>query len=501
MDCKGFVQTLAMQILPETLKTGLPCMAKSESTPIMMKNKTFSLLAALFAFAFTAAAQNTTINGAITFQTIHGLGVNVNPQSWNVNPIAVKKVLDSLITGMGCTSFRLMFDDCDWEAVNDNNDPDEYNWEYYDAVYSSPRFTCVWNTVEYLNSRGITDITLSPDGAASAWMGGTKLFKDSEVEYAEMMASMVNYGIKRRSPAIHFCLLSPINETTCGGGEAPAMTPDQLGSIFSHIAAHLIKDRIAEVTLIGPDDCDGWPGSFHAIISNPVTMSKLKHFGGHQYGNSTKVSKGLIDSVKNSAYPDREVIMTEMNEVCNGFQCDGGVYNPDYGFSSYAGPAYKYMLQHLNAGVTGIQLWEGYDSQYHHPNRYLTWSMWGIYAINDITRPDEYTVRTHYFVFKQLFNFVKPGFKRIDISTNLPDITIAAFINPADGTVVITGKNDSNNDQTLECILKGIPAVSTLKYYFSDANHNFSKGPDGKVVKHTFSKTVPAGCVFTLVGK
>jgi len=457
--------------------------------------------AVLFLGLNVAFAQNTIINGADKFQTIHGLGVNVNPQSWNVNSEAVKKVLDSLITGMGCTSFRLMFDDSDWEAVNDNTDPNTYNWDYYDAVYSSPRFTCVWNTIQYLNSKGITDITLSPDGAAPAWMGGTKLNREAETEYAEMMASMVNYGIKRRIPTIHFCMLSPINETTCGGGEAPVMTPEQLGAIFANIATHLIHDHIADVTLIGPDDCDGWPVSFHALISSPVTMSKLNCFGGHQYGNSTKVSKGLLDSVRNSAYPDREVIMTEMNEVCNGFQCDGGVYNPDYGFIKYAGPAYKYMLQHLNAGVTVIQIWEGYDSQYHHPNRYLTWSMWGIFGVNDITRPDIYTKRTHYYVFKQLFNFVKPGFKRVDISTKLPNVTISAFYNEADGTIVITGKNDNNNSMTVEAILKGIQEVSTLKYYFTDAGNNFSRGPDIMVSNQAFSKAVPAMCVFTLVGK
>ena len=101
-----------------------------------------------------------------------------------------------MITGMGCTSFRLMFDDSDWEDINDNNDPDSYNWTYYDEVYSAPRFTCVWNTIEYLNSKGITDITLSPDGAAPVWMGGTKLLPGMEAEYAEMLASMVYYGIK-----------------------------------------------------------------------------------------------------------------------------------------------------------------------------------------------------------------------------------------------------------------------------------------------------------------
>jgi hypothetical protein len=218
-----------------------------------------------------AGAQNIIVNGARTYQTIHGLGVNINPQSWNVNPDAVKKVIDSLVNGLGCTSFRLMYDDCDWEYINDNNDPDTYNWNYYDSVYSLPRFTCVWNTVQYLNSKGISNITLSPDGAASAWMGGTKLKPAATADYAEMMASMVYYGIIRRRPSIHFSRLSPINETTCGGSEGTLMTPDQLGKVFSLIAAHLIRDKIDNVTLIGPDDCGGWASSYHAIVSDPVT--------------------------------------------------------------------------------------------------------------------------------------------------------------------------------------------------------------------------------------
>jgi len=293
-------------------------------------------------------------------------------------------------------------------------------------------------------------------------------------------------------------MLSPINETTCGGNEGTILTPDQLGAIFSNIATHLINDDITDVTLIGPDDCSGWPSSFHAMITNSITMSKLTHFGGHEYGNRTSTSQGLIDSVKNSAFPDRGVIMTEINTVCKG--CDGGTYNSDYGFNNYAGPAYKYALQHLNVGVNGIQIWEGYDSRYHHPNRYLTWSMWGIFAVNDTTHPDVYTTRTHYYVFKQLYNFVKPGFKRVDISTSLSNMTVSAFYNEANGTIVITGKNDSSSAQTIEGILKNLPTVSTLKYYYTDASHNFSQGSNVTVTNQTFSKLLPAFCVFTLVG-
>jgi O-glycosyl hydrolase len=442
-------------------------------------------------------AQNMIVNGGIKYQTIHGLGVNINPQSWNVNPDSVKKVIDSLVTGLGATSFRLMYDDCDWEVENDNDDPNTYNWVYYDSIYSAPRFTCVWNTVEYLNTKGITDITLSPDGAAPGWMGSTKLKNGYEAEYAEMMSSMVYYGLRRRSPAIHFIMLSPINETTCGGDEGVLTTPEQFGIIYTDIATHLVNDKMTELSIIGPDDCGGWAKSYHAMVSSPVAMSKILRFGQHDYGDETKKIRDLIDSIKHSAYPDREAIMTEANASCVG--CDGGTYNKSYGFNYYAGPAYKYILQHLNAGTNGVQIWEGYDSRYHHPNRSLTWSMWGIFSVDDTLHPDVYKPRSHYYTFKQLFNFVKPGFKRIDISTSLTKMTVSAYYDSEDKRMVITGKNDSEKAQEINGVLKDLPATSLLQFYYTDEAHNFSRGSDVRVSHHGFSQLLPPLCVFTLV--
>ncbi len=127
--------------------------------------------------------------------------------------------------------------------------------------------------------------------------------------------------------------------------------------------------------------------------------------------------------------------------------------------------------------------------------------MWGIFAVNDTLHPDVYTHRAHYEVFKQLYHFVKPGFKRIYISTKLSKITLSAFYDPATGSVVITGKNDSNQAQSIEGILQNLPAVSSLNYYYTDAKNNFKKDADVKVVNNKFSKQVPASCVFTLTNR
>jgi hypothetical protein len=226
-------------------------------------------------------------------------------------------------------------------------------------------------------------------------------------------------------------------------------------------------------------------------------MSKILRFGQHDYGDKTKKIRDLIDSIKHSAYPDREAIMTEANARCIG--CDGGAYNKSYAFNEYAGPAYKYILQHLNAGANGLQIWEGYDSRYHHPNRSLTWSMWGIYSVDDTLHPDVYRPRVHYHTFKQLFNFVKPGFIRMDISTSLEKMTLSAYYNPANRSFVITGKNDSDKAQHINGILKGLGENSSLRYYYTDQEHRFYRGSNLRVSQNAFSQWLPPLCVFTFV--
>ena len=77
-----------------------------------MKSFLFVICGLFFLSVNFVSAQNLTVDGAKKYQTIHGLGVNINPQSWNVNPEAVRDVIDSLITGMGCiyqTSSLLWF--------------------------------------------------------------------------------------------------------------------------------------------------------------------------------------------------------------------------------------------------------------------------------------------------------------------------------------------------------------------------------------------------------
>jgi len=119
--------------------------------------------------AVSAGAATVTIDGAQTHQIIEGFGVNANHRSWNNDEL--KPVLDQLIDQAGMTLFRVVYDNADWEGTNDNSNPNVMNWDYYKTVYSAPDFQKLWDTMAYLNQKGITNgVMPNFQGFGPGWM-------------------------------------------------------------------------------------------------------------------------------------------------------------------------------------------------------------------------------------------------------------------------------------------------------------------------------------------
>jgi len=78
-------------------------------------------------------------------------------------------------------------------------------------------------------------------------------------------------------------------------------------------------------------------------------------------------------------------------------------------------------------------------------------------------------------------------------------MTVSAFLNPKNGSIVISGKNDSKDARSIEGILANLSKILKLKYYYTDSLHNFSRGTDVTVTNQGFSILIPPSCVFTLV--
>ncbi len=441
------------------------------------------------------------VNGGVTYQTIDGFGVNANHRSWNNGEL--QPVVDALIDQAGFTIFHVIFDNNNWEGTNDNSDPNNMNWAYYNTVYSSPDFQQMWAMMKYLNQRGITT-GLVPDfeGPPPLWMGGeTNLTPGFENEYAEELASAVVYA--RKNQGLQFTTVGPINEPDITGtGVHLPGGASQLVTIFHDFGQQLDNNGLSDVRFSGPDRANTDTSWLGAMMGDPYVMSKLSEFGTHAYLNETVDVSGVYNFIKQSAYPNTHFWLTEYNVWCPSCQT-GGAGNNTWtnarGISSY-------LLTLLSQGASAGVVWEGYDSQYLYydattgGNDGPHWSYWGLFAVNDINAtPKTYTPRKGFYTLSQISLFVRPGAQRIDVSSAGSPLSLLAFYNPNSGQVTLTGVNSRSVATNLTCVLAGLPAVPAMNLYYTSSNVNLANGGQVPVSGGSFSITVPADCVFTLV--
>src|SRR5437773_8271462 len=194
-------------------------------------------------------ALNLTVDGSQRFQAITGMGVNINVNSWNNGQL--KPALDLLVSPLGATNtgpvLRVIRDPMSWVsneadiAPLHNLDPATLS-----RIYEQPPMQDIWNTVAYLNSKGVkgNQIMLNFMGWTPVWLGGSGAFNRAsyitsgkESEFATMVASLVYYG--RRVKGLDFTLLAPLNEIDWNCLEGPCLSATQYAVAMHALVAEL----------------------------------------------------------------------------------------------------------------------------------------------------------------------------------------------------------------------------------------------------------------------
>ena len=438
---------------------------------------------------FAPHGPTVTIDGARMKQIIDGFGVNVNHRSWNNDELL--PVLDALIDQAGMTLFRIVFDNTDWEAANDNTDPGVMNRTYYNAIYSSPRFQPLWDMFAYLNRRGLSyGVFLNFMGPAPSWMGGGTLAAGMEEEWAETITSLLVHA--RNTRGLKFRLIAPDNEQDINN-EGIHMDAAQYAKCLHALARKLDSSGLGDLRFIAPDRAGGGTGYLPEMIGDPVIMAKLAHFGVHSYSDNGGGSDGVSDFIQHSAFPDRTFWMTEYNVwLPNADSGTRGTYDWPY----CRGTA-KYLLDHLANGASGGIVWEGYDSYYAHPPS--TWSFWGLFAVDDErVSPKTYTPRKNFYTVAQISRFVRPGARLIEVTGDVaPFSPLLAFYHAGLGQLTLVGINTATTSAALHCTLASLSAVTALDLYYTSSAANLVRAGRVSVTSGTFTATIPADCVFT----
>jgi hypothetical protein len=417
-----------------------------------------------------------TIDGNQRFQTIDGFGVSANSASWNNGEL--RPAIDRLVDEGGSTIWRVIIDMADWEAQNDDANPANFNWTYYNTIYSSPKFEELWATLAYLNQKGITStLMLNFMGIGPTWMGGPDLPTAMEDEWVETVASAAYYARNNRN--IQFGLFAPNNESDWDGIEGIRMDRWQHARVMRKLAQRLDAIGLGDLRLVGPDTAavsSGVNDYLPSLMDEPAVMAKLDHFAFHNYAGD---SGGAANAIRNSAYPSKNFWITEVSNIWDA-------------------------LTHMSQGPSAILVWDGYDSVYNHailagrgsnpPNDVGN----GPALLSYSTSTRTYSARKPFYEFAQLFKFVPAGSVRVAAVESSSNVTIYAFHHAVTGRVTLVGRNAGTSNVTFSGTLSNLPVVTSFERYQTTTSVNMQRGTDVPVSNGTFSFVASANSVFTL---
>jgi hypothetical protein len=295
------------------------------------------------ALKVNAANVALTVDGSVHHQTTSGFGAAINVHSWDNGKL--KPALDMMVDQNGTQTFRVVMEMTDWEAANDDNDPNNYNWNYYNPIYSGAtsfdtgqvgsNFADLWNTIDYLHLKGVPDsqIILSYMGIGPSWNGGTTVSTAAqENEWAEEVVSSAYYGYTHGHT---FGVFSPNNEEDWGHNEGIIMSASVYGDAMNMVAQRLDALGMSSVRLLGPETSGINSPYSDAMASHPLLLSKVDHFDYHNYG-------GIVGTAPSIA----------------------AGYGKDFWISEFS--VFDHTFDFLDLNTPGMMMWDAYDSVYNH---------------------------------------------------------------------------------------------------------------------------------------
>lgn len=428
------------------------------------------------------------VDGSKEFQTIDGIGVNVNTRSWSGSEL--EDAIALLHDDMNAVIWRVLVETVEgWEEENDDNDPFHFNWAYYDKLYETPKFRKVWDMIAYLNRRGITDkLMLNFMGVIPEWMGGEVVKAELEDEYIEMLASFFYYGVKKKG--VEIGLVSHMNEPDLRL-EGPTVGATQYASIFSKLIHRMQQLGLGHIRYVGPDVARMDKGIFEYVpemMRDRTIMQNLEAIGLHSYSGYYAPVDSAIAA---SAYTDFKFWITEWNEWCNG--CDEGE-RIDFDYD-YASKSARHLIDFLANGASACMVWEGYDSYYEH-HAPSPFSYWGVLEFNKQSRT--YHPRKQFYTIAQISKFLTPGSVRIESATSTKHVLLIATRDSQD-RINILGVNVTDAAIELAVGLENLPKVEGFRMWHTGESANLARHPDKKSTDgRNACVLIPAKSVFAL---
>ena len=311
-------------------------------------------------------------------------------------------------------------------------------------------------------------------GRVPTWMGGATITNTPQMEdeFVETIATLVYYA--KNTEQLQIDLVDPLNEPDWDGIEGPQVDQWRYPGILQKLSAKLDAMGLGSLRLVGPNTAQVGTGVnqyLPELFDNSVVMSKLDHFGLHNYAGD---AGGADAKIKASPYPQKNFWITELSI-------------PEQIFTMIA------------QGAAGAQIWDAYDSVYNHAILAGRGSGNLAALMSYNTSTGTYSARPQFYQM-QTFKYVTSGSIRIAANESNSSLTVYAFRHPTTGRVTLIGRN-TGGSLTINGSLSGVGSVATLEFYRTIASNNFgsfTRDSDAVVTNGSFVVTVPSNSFFTL---
>ena len=303
-------------------------------------------------------------------------------------------------------------------------------------------------------------------------------------EFAEEVVSMVEYA--RIQAHIDFEYFSPFNETDCYPPEGPRIDPDEAPKVLDAVARLLKKEGLGDVRLAVPDNAVITNNYTDPILQDGELMKQVGVFSFHTYGENSVGPQ--VERVKASKYSQVPVWLTEYGDLSDE---DKTFENQ---WKSFSLASNRRALTALNQGASALFFFDAFDD-YEECARRLCY--YGLFR----SASHVYSPKKSYYATRQLYHFVRPGWRRIEATSEAPGLTVSAFQGPSADSLAIVGVKGGGPSRFRIEIPAAGAGVTTWDLYETTRELDCQKVMTVPVRDGIAEIELPAEAVFTLVAK
>lgn len=438
-----------------------------------------------------------TLDGATTYQTIDGFGVNVS--AWAGVYSDLTPVLELLRTEMRSTLFAVdPYGGCNWVDTSAHATDSAWTDNFY---ATDTRWAAAWDVLTYLYGHGC-DVVITYTGRVPTWASsgsGYDLLLAQEANYAAALASAIDYG--KRVLSLPITRISVTNEMDLGSPEGPSMTIAQFIRLQNAVDDRLGVLGYSDVEFVSPAT-GGYANTqehFREILADAQAGPATAALSMHNYDVPINVGNGAI-SIDESSHPDRRFWLAEWSQMTT----DGNLETTGHDASdewTFAQVMTQNLLGAMDGGTiygpTAALAWEAWDCVPYHTG---SWTYFGLfdYSNHDDTAGGTYTRKKRYYTNAQVFRGVLPGWQRISATANNGNVIVQAYTDGAGG-ITVTGYNGTGGTIALNGTLSNLGTPSPAVFEHTETSSTLNLGTQGAVgVGGSFSASILADTFFTL---